>query len=443
MGKKGGGGAPQGPDPKKVIEAQGIENLNAGLATTAMNRYNTVTPYGTQTWKRTPHAPPGGGNVIPAHVNAEPSDYMSGVWDEGRHKWRWGGAVGADGKPKGYFPGNTPGHELESGGYRIENLGNGQQAFYSPTVSGGGGSDTLAGGGGSGSPGGYGTVNISGDTLSPLDEWTQTISLNDDEQKILDLSRDQKITAGGGVIDQVGNMVDDTFFKGGAGSFASDYAKDVTPGAIRTDIGFDEGGTRARVEDALYSKYAARLDPRFTEGRTNLESNLVNKGIARGNELWNLEQDRFGRTENDAYSQAANDAILMGGGEVDRIYGRAMGDATFANQAQGQKFGQDMGLANTRFANDVTRRNLNSQEMLSQYAALSQAMAGQPLNGAPSQVTPGNVGINATDAAGIYNADTLAKLKAYGIDQQTSGDIWGNLIGAAGKIGAAYMGVPS
>jgi hypothetical protein len=498
MAKKGGGGGmPELPDPSQVIRDTGVENMRAGLATTAMNRYNTVTPYGKVSWSRKPAyeqnttiapqpvtttAPTGGGQMV-------------GLYDNNQSNWQWGGdgyenpevALNSgkydmrevDGRNVGIYEramGGTPQAPAPVGTYTDPRTGATRSTGY-PVQDGSINSRTLAPGqmaigrvrdigrvsdigvanpvgGASGSPGPVGGIGVTpsegGVQMSPLDEWTQTIELNPEEQRILDLSRTQKISGGEGVIDAVGRMNNDTFFEGGAGSFSGSNVPElnVNRGGIQRSLNFDPGDARARSEKALYDSMIARLDPRFGEARTNLESDLVNKGIGRGNELWNLENDRFGRTENDAYAQAGREAIIMGGSEVDRLYNQALGSATFANQAQGQDFGQQMGLYDAglrgqgqQFGQSQAVRQQNNSERMQQYAALSQAMAGQPLNGMPAAPTPPGVSINAADAAGIYGQNIAAQMKQYQADQQANaakGAGMGQMAGTAGSL--AMMG---
>lgn len=72
---------------------------------------------------------------------------------------------------------------------------------------------------------------------------------------------------------------------------------------------------RKRVEDALYGSMQSRLDPRFQQEEEALRSRLVNSGLAVGSEAYDKEYQNFSRGRNDAYQQANNQAILMGGQE--------------------------------------------------------------------------------------------------------------------------------
>lgn len=516
-GKSSGSSAPDFPDPEKVIHAQGIENIRGGLATTALNRYNVNTPYGTVKWTRTPainYTPAGGTGTtggtgatgVGSHADQDvlrgvsegagnnwgpnSGGTMMGVYNINDNRWDWGGAVHDDGSYVGL--GSHPQYSADPSWYDnqhyyMQPMGGGNYGYYykgqqreaQPTgdltytdlwsgnarmaaldpnspearymaangggVSGGTGRfaarqagpdvpSIYAGDGTISNIGGVGVgVGGTGIAMSPLDQWTQTIELNPEEQRILDLSRAQKIAGGEGVIDAVGRMNNDTFFDGGAGSFSA--GGPINRGAIANTIGFNESGARSRIEQAMYDRYKSRLDPRFSEAETRLNEKLVNMGQARGGELWNEEQARLGRERTDAYDTATTSSILAGEQALQSEFGRTAAEAQFANQAQQQDYAQQLGISQR----ELQLRQQANSERLQQYAALSQAMAGQPLNGAPSQIAPPAASIGAVDAAGIYNADTMARLKQYQLDQASSSDMMGNLISAGGTIGAAAM----
>lgn len=113
----------------------------------------------------------------------------------------------------------------------------------------------------------------------------------------------------------------------------------------------DFSGDRQRVENALYQRATAQMDPRFAQDRSALETQLANQGITQGSEAYKQAIGNFEDTRNRAYSEAGNNAILAGGDEQSRLFGMGLqarqqgvgeqfqlGD--FANQAQNQAFGQ-------------------------------------------------------------------------------------------------------
>ena len=113
----------------------------------------------------------------------------------------------------------------------------------------------------------------------------------------------------------------------------------------------DFSADRQRVENALYQRATAQMDPRFAQDRSSLETQLANQGITQGSEAYRQAIGNFEDTRNRAYSEAGNNAILAGGDEQSRLFGMGLqsrqqgvgerfqqGD--FANTAQNQAFGQ-------------------------------------------------------------------------------------------------------
>ena len=84
-------------------------------------------------------------------------------------------------------------------------------------------------------------------------------------------------------------------------------------------------GTRLSVADSLYNQSASRLDPRFTQAGSDLESRLAAQGITQGTDAYNREIDNLMRDRNDAYTSASNTANIGGIDAMDRLFGMGMG----------------------------------------------------------------------------------------------------------------------
>lgn len=109
-------------------------------------------------------------------------------------------------------------------------------------------------------------------------------------------------------IQQVGNLpLDPISFEGLAG----------LPG-----VG-DFGAERGRVEDALFTRARGLLDPVFDQREAALMQSLSNRGVPEGGELYNTQVGNFGRERNEAYTNAALDAVRAGGQEQNRLFGLA------------------------------------------------------------------------------------------------------------------------
>ncbi len=146
----------------------------------------------------------------------------------------------------------------------------------------------------------------------------------------------------------------------------------------------DFGGERQRVEDAMYGRSSARLDPEWQSRKAALESDLMNQGFARGSEGYNSAMGDYERQREAAYAGARNDAVMGGGQEQSRMFGDALAArqqgageqfqrAGFYNQAAGQDYDQrftsgQFQNANRaqRFGEELSKRN----QMLNEYSQM-------------------------------------------------------------------------
>jgi hypothetical protein len=103
----------------------------------------------------------------------------------------------------------------------------------------------------------------------------------------------------------------------GLGGATRESLADVNQ-AIRKNPPIYDNQYRNKMEQAYYDRETSRLDPRFQESQRALESSLINQGINRGTNAWATAADEFGRTKNDAYSQAMQNAIIQGRGEAEQ-----------------------------------------------------------------------------------------------------------------------------
>ena len=144
----------------------------------------------------------------------------------------------------------------------------------------------------------------------------------------------------------------------------------VTPGSTQT--GFSRGnflaipgandfaGQQQRVEDATYDRFASRADTRFGQQQTALENQLRDMGFVPGTEGYDAALNDFNMGKNDAYQQAAMNAVTAGGSEASRLLadalrirgtqeGEAQTDLGNFNAGQGQNFAQR--IASGQFGN--------------------------------------------------------------------------------------------
>lgn len=241
--------------------------------------------------------------------------------------------------------------------------------------------------------------------------------------------------------------------------------------------------SRQAVEDALYRRTTARLDPQWQQQEQALASQLANQGIPIGSAAYNAEMDRFARARTDAYAAAMNDAVLAGGNEQSRLYGlglagrqqgfdESLAGGQFANASQNQAyaqasntraqlFGEGMASRQQGFSEDLQagqqdfyQRQANAQlqnqarqqaiqeELLRRNQPINELVALLGTSGGvqmPQFGQPSTIGIAPPDLQGsIWNsydaAANAAGARAAASRAETQGLF--NLLGTAGQIAA-------
>ena len=74
------------------------------------------------------------------------------------------------------------------------------------------------------------------------------------------------------------------------------------------------GGQQARTDatNAVYNEYASRLDPQWQQAQEQTQNQLANQGLAPGSEAYDKAMGNLNRAQNDAYSQARQQAVTQG-----------------------------------------------------------------------------------------------------------------------------------
>lgn len=127
-----------------------------------------------------------------------------------------------------------------------------------------------------------------------------------------------------------------------------------------------------RAEDAVYNRGMSRLKPQLDSERQQLEIKLRNQGLSEGDEAWRSAFMSQGQKENDAYQNLANEAIMRGGQEAQRLFGMESAyrdqntgelerSANFFNQAGQQDFNQNMMAGTQAFQNTLNAANFQNQ----------------------------------------------------------------------------------
>lgn len=186
--------------------------------------------------------------------------------------------------------------------------------------------------------------------------------------------------------------------------------------------GYFGGGQN--MDDAIYGKHTARLDPQFNQQQSDLTQTLANRGIFAGTEAYDREFGNFNRAKTDAYGQARNDATMQG--------------LAFGNQQRAQQFnegGAQAQMANAGRQQDIQERAFLRNIPLNDVAALlGTSQVNVPQFGAVPQT-----GINAPDYQGAVANNYAGQMNAY--NSQVGARAQGNAatMGMIGTLGGAAM----
>lgn len=255
------------------------------------------------------------------------------------------------------------------------------------------------------SPLGSSTFTAGGTDANGSPIYNQNITLSPAEQAIFDQNNAN--------VQQQGSVAH-TALQSVQGTMGSPY--DLAGNVSQTPSQQDLMGNLNSTRNALYQQRAQYLDPQFSQGQQQLESQLVNQGIPRNSQAWNNSMQLFNNQKQQAYSDAASNAISGG----------------TAAQAQ---------LAQTGLANQAQQGQLYTQQYQEPINLYSSLMSGtQP-------TLPQFSGANQSSAAptnvlGAYQNAYNGQLNSYNAqvgsqNSQTSG-LYG-LLGSGAIAAATYF----
>lgn len=250
--------------------------------------------------------------------------------------------------------------------------------------------------------------------------------------------------------------------------------------AISTPFNFDNApampvadeATRQAIANALYGQSTSRLDPKYSQASSNLESKLAAQGITVGSDAYNRELDNLNRDKNDAYQSAMNASQLSSLDAMNNLFGMGMSARqqgvneiqAIRDQALKEALGAtQVNTGATGTAIDVANANVNQQMALPQiaqamlnlyttganneYAKRDQTLkelgtARNILNSSVPNLSPGIAGdssVAPTDLAGsVYNSFS-GDLQKYAGQVGSSN----NLMSGLGMLGAAGLMAPA
>lgn len=165
-----------------------------------------------------------------------------------------------------------------------------------------------------------------------------------------------------------------------------------------------------QAQDATFQRMRGLLDPVFNEREQRLTQSLADRGLPTGSEIYNDERDVEGRSRNEAYNNAALDAIGAGNARESQLFGQNL-----------QDFGAQQGARQGQF---------------NELAALLQ---GQQVN--PQQVQLGGFQMGAPGDFLGAQANQLAQQNSNYQNQLNSQNaMWGGLAGIASAGLGGWLG---
>lgn len=227
------------------------------------------------------------------------------------------------------------------------------------------------------------------------DKWSSAVTLNPQEQKILDQSRNTTLGLSGATNSAVGRVTN---------------TLGTNIKAPTTAIPDSSGDTRQKIEDALYQRMTSRLDPQYSQRESDLQSQLINQGINMGTEAWDREMGNLSRDRTDAYQTAMDNAIVSGGQEESRQNALQWGDRQNQLAEQYQQRNQ--------LLNELSALRSGTQVQSPQFAGQQTA--------AQTYQTP--------VASSIYNS-YQGQLANHNAQQNSNNSLMGGLFG----LGSAYL----
>lgn len=302
----------------------------------------------------------------------------------------------------------------------------------------------------------YGSSTWAHDDLGPngTSQWTNTVTLDPAQQKLLDSSNKISQNMADLGESQLGT-VKNTLGQPLNYDNAPKQVNGVSYGGIQNDIdmskvpelvgGADLAKSFQDAQRAAYGMQTQYLDPQYKQRQTDLETKLINQGVLQGTDAWNRETQNLGQQRTFDYNNAYNNSFdkgLSAQGQMynqglasnQNAYNQASNNAGFHNTAQSQGFGQ--GVTNANLQNQGRSQAINEANYLRQ----------QPLNElnalrTGSQVTAPQFGstpqgnVQGTDIASLYNNQYQGQLAGFNANQASKNSLTSGLFG----LGSAFL----
>jgi hypothetical protein len=175
--------------------------------------------------------------------------------------------------------------------------------------------------------------------------WTQNTTLNPNSQGALDsqlaITR-ARSDIGKGMLDRVSSEYGPTMDWSKFGQAGGP----VQAGQLQTSIGGSPQDYYDKAGKAVYDQFSARNEPIFQRQQDQEETKLRNQGLRPGDAAYDAQVASMAQQQNDARTNASLQATQAAGSEAQRMQGMGVQQGTFANQAGGQQFSQNMQASN-------------------------------------------------------------------------------------------------
>jgi hypothetical protein len=143
---------------------------------------------------------------------------------------------------------------------------------------------------------------------------TQTTQLSGANQQLLDQQNSRDL--------QLGNMANSQM-QGLQGLYSTPFNYD---GIGNDPTKIDFSADRKRVEDSVWNQFNDRNSPIFAQQESDFRQRMANEGVPEGSAQYNQRFQQLQQQQNDARLNAQQQAIQMGGTELERNYSLS-GDA--------------------------------------------------------------------------------------------------------------------
>lgn len=179
------------------------------------------------------------------------------------------------------------------------------------------------------------TKGVDPATGKPIDQWTQTTTLDPKSQAALDAQQGldaQRSGTASNIYDRVNTDL----------SQPMDWSSFKDFGSIPDvqDPG-DPNTFRQHGEDSAYNRMTSRLDPQWQQKTQQQDVALRNQGLKPGDEAYDTAMHNLNMDKTDAYQTAMNESAAAGRDESQLAFGQAQ-------QRGAQTFGQGMEASNAQ-----------------------------------------------------------------------------------------------